>query len=83
MEANPKVAAIERIVTSSWAAGVSPVPSGASVHGTGTREARKMMHHEHGQPGAGPKAHAAGLGHKHTMGAGPGQGGGEPKKHGE
>ena len=37
-----------------------------------TPVARKMMHHEHGAHGAGPKAHAEGLGHKHMMGQGPG-----------
>ncbi len=30
-----------------------------------TPEARKMMHHEHGAPGGGPKAHAEELGHVH------------------
>ncbi len=30
-----------------------------------TPEARKMMHHEHGAPGGGPKAHAEELGHMH------------------
>jgi mono/diheme cytochrome c family protein len=42
-------------------------------HGFGetdlTAEARKMMHHEHGAPGGGPKAHAEELGHGHMMGA--------------
>ncbi len=30
-----------------------------------TPAARKMMHHEHGTPGGGPKAHAEELGHMH------------------
>ncbi len=33
-----------------------------------TPEARKMMHHEHGAPGGGPKAHAEELGHSHMKG---------------
>ena len=37
-----------------------------------TPGARKMMHHEHDTPGAGPKAHAEELGHKHMMGQGHG-----------
>jgi mono/diheme cytochrome c family protein len=46
-----------------------------------TPEARKMMHHEHGAPGAGPKAHAEELGHTHTMGRG--HGGDESSGHGD
>ncbi len=50
-------------------------------HGFGeadlTAEARKMMHHEHGAPGGGPKAHAEELGHMHMEG----QGHGSEKKH--
>ncbi len=42
-----------------------------------TPRARKMMQHEHGAPGAGPKAHAEELGHKHMEG----QGHGNEKKH--
>jgi len=42
-----------------------------------TPQARKMMHHEHGAPGAGPEAHAEELGHGHMEG----QGHGEAKKH--
>ncbi len=42
-----------------------------------TAEARKMMHHEHGASGGGPKAHAEELGHGHMEG----QGHGEEKKH--
>ena len=34
-----------------------------------TPEARKMMRHEHGAPGAGPEAHAEELGHEHGDGA--------------
>ncbi len=41
-------------------------------HGFGeadlTAEARKMMHHEHGATGGGPKAHAEELGHTHMKG---------------
>ncbi len=41
-------------------------------HGFGeadlTAEARKMMHHDHGAPGGGPKAHAEELGHSHMKG---------------
>ncbi len=32
-----------------------------------TPEARRMMHHEHVEPGGGPKAHAKELGHDHMM----------------
>lgn len=42
-----------------------------------TPQARKMMHHEHGTPGAGPEAHAEELGHGHMED----QGHGEEKKH--
>ena len=35
-----------------------------------TPEAHRMMHHEHGEPGGGPKTHAEELGHKHMMGQG-------------
>ncbi len=42
-----------------------------------TPEARKMMDHEHGTPGAGPEAHAEELGHGHMAG----QGHGDEKKH--
>jgi hypothetical protein len=47
-----------------------------------TPEARKMMHHEHGAPGAGPAAHAEELGHGHAAGQEPGHGHGpsETKK---
>ncbi len=45
------------------------VHNDAAQHGFGetdlTSEARKMMHHEHGAPGGGPKAHAEELGHMH------------------
>jgi mono/diheme cytochrome c family protein len=37
-----------------------------------TPQARQMMHHEHGTPGGGPKAHADELGHKHMTGQGHG-----------
>jgi hypothetical protein len=39
-----------------------------------TAEARKMMHHSHGAPGAGPADHAKELGHDHTAGQEPGHG---------
>ena len=42
-----------------------------------TPQARKMMHHEHGTPGAGPEAHAEELGHTHMEG----QDHGKEKKH--
>ncbi len=42
-----------------------------------TLQARKMMHHEHGTPGAGPEAHVKELGHGHTEG----DSHGEEKKH--
>ena len=42
-----------------------------------TPEARKMMHHDDGEPGAGPEAHAEELGHDHM----PDQGHGDEKKH--
>ncbi len=48
------------------------VHNDAAQHGFGetdlTAEARKMMHHEHGAPGGGPKAHAEELGHMHMQG---------------
>jgi hypothetical protein len=37
-----------------------------------TPQARQMMHHEHGAPGGGPKAHAEELGHDHMPGQGHG-----------
>ncbi len=42
-----------------------------------TPTARKMMHHEHGTPGAGPAAHAEEIGHAHKEG----EDHGEEKKH--
>ncbi len=42
-----------------------------------TPQARAMMHHSHGEPGAGPKAHAEEIGHHHGEGQKHGHGGAE------